>query len=187
MVGKSMTVSQRLLVGASLALFACASTHTVHVPLTKESRAELAELLPGSADIAWREGGAVSREAAVDISIADGVASWVRADKAEQRRVPEAALRSMDWNSHSRGAGRGALIGGLSLGLFMATYQAATGRSSQCPGPGHEVFFCISGSRAEFAVLAGVLGFVAGAIIGALIGAVSGTDQHVEFVADPAR
>ncbi len=136
-----MTVSQGLLVGTSLALFACASTHTVHVPLTEESRAELAELLPGSADIAWSEGGAVSREAAVDISLADGVASWVRADKTEQRRVPEAALRSMDWNSHSRGAGRGALIGGLSPASSWRRFKPRPGEVRSARGRGTKSSF----------------------------------------------
>lgn len=181
-----MTVSQSLLVCAPLALFACASTHSFHVPLSKESRAELDDLLPGSAEIGWSDGGTRLGEAAVDISIAAGVASWQRADKTQQRRVPEAALRTMDWNSRSLGAGRGALIGGLSLGVLLAAAQAVSGKGSDCP-PGHEVFFCISGSSAEFAVVAGVLGFVTGATIGAVVGAVSGTHQHIEFVADPAR
>lgn len=167
----------------SLASFACASEHGFRLPLTRESRAELADLLPKDAEVTWREGDGVSREAARSLSLAGGVVTWVPADRSETRKAPEAALRSIDWVSRTRGAGHGALIGGIGAGVILAALLAASG-DSRCGG---EVYFCINATAAEKGVAGAVGGFLVGGLLGTLAGVAIGSHQHVEFVAEPAR
>jgi len=184
-----VTKTPRSLLLALLAcMLACASTRKFKQPLTQKERDELRELLPDSADVTWSDGDNVGREPALKLSVPGPTATWTHADTLQRREVPEAALRSIKWNSHSLGASRGFLIGGLAAGAALAILGAASGSDSPCPPRGTpEVFYCISASAGEKAALGGVLGFLTGSIIGVVIGAINGSTMKVEFAPAPPR
>jgi hypothetical protein len=169
-----------------LAFCACASVHHYDAPLTDEAVAELREMLPQTAEVSWTDGTSTVHEpanalivTATNTSWSQGPdTSWTRGRDSARRTVPVEALRKIEWTSHSRGAEQGLLIGGAATAVLFAIAGAASGNDPPCPGPGHEVFFCFSGSAAQKAVLGAVVGFIPGALVGALVGA--GVGSHVE-------
>jgi hypothetical protein len=171
-----------LLAAAACAL-ACASSRTLQRPLTRHDCDDLQRQLPSKVEVTWNEGDKVARESALDLSVPGPLAFWIRAETQEKRQAPEAALRSVEWRSRTVGAGRGALIGGLSAAALLAIAGAASGSDPPCPGPGSEVFFCFSMSAGEKAALGAVLGFIPGALIGLAVGAVHGADVKLDFAA----
>ena len=169
-------------------MLACASTRTLQRPLTESEREELEELQPERVTVTWSAGDKVTREPALNLSVTGPTAEWTRADTLQKREVPEAALRSIEWNSHSLGASRGFLIGGLATGLTLAVIGFASGSDRPCPPPGTpEVFFCFSASAGEKAALGGVLGFLTGSIVGLVIGGIDGSKMHLDFAAAAPR
>jgi hypothetical protein len=159
---------------------ACTSTSAYRRPLREVDQAELKKQLPALVDVTWSDGGTSRQEPARDISIPGGVATWTHAATGEKHAVPDEALRSIEWTSHWRGAGQGFLVGGLGLATLGAAAGFASGDDPPCGG--REVFFCLSSTRSEKAILGGVLGLLAGGLVGTLVGLAVGSTTHIDFV-----
>jgi hypothetical protein len=146
----------------------------------------LHQLLPEHFELTWTDGEKVERGPAFKLTIPGPAAAWTDPDTRQRREVPEAALRSIQWNSHTLGAGRGFLIGGLALGLPLALLGALSGSDRPCPPRGTpEVFYCFSASAGEKAAIGGALGFLAGSVVGVVIGAIAGSRMTVDFEPRP--
>ncbi len=178
-VGVSESGTARPMLVATFAFaLACSSTRTLQRPLTDVARAELKEQLPSNVDVTWRDGSTVTREPALNLSIPGPNATWTHAVTRQKRDVPEAALQSIEWNSHGRGAGQGFLIGGIGAAVLGAVVGYASGDDPRC---GSETYFCVRGSASEKSVVLGVLGFLGGGLVGALVGASAGSKTHLDL------